>query len=91
MEFRFEWSYDGTARNLALGTAVCAQPFSTVSPGSEFRPPELLAPLLSAHPLWSRFQERISEGAEFLLREIAEEDRLANVRANLARGNHKSA
>ncbi|KAI2500106.1 hypothetical protein MHU86_14373 [Fragilaria crotonensis] len=42
-------------------------------------------------PLWPRFQERISEGAEFPLREISDSDRLADVRANLARGNHKSA
>ena len=51
-----------------------------MTPGSEFRAPKLLAPFLSAHHLWGRFQDRISEGA----------NRLANVRANLARGNHKS-
>ena len=37
------------------------------------------------HPLWPKFQERISTGAEFPLREIAD------VTANLARGNDKSA
>ncbi|KAI2497777.1 hypothetical protein MHU86_16719 [Fragilaria crotonensis] len=58
--------------------------------GIEFRPTELLAPLLSAHPLWPRFQERISKG-RVPLREISDSDRLADVRANLARGNHKSA
>ncbi|KAI2492440.1 hypothetical protein MHU86_22120 [Fragilaria crotonensis] len=42
-------------------------------------------------PLWSRFQERISDGADFPLREISDADRLADVRDNLARGNHKSA
>ncbi|KAI2496591.1 hypothetical protein MHU86_17919 [Fragilaria crotonensis] len=76
---------------LDLDAALRAQPFSALTPGSEFRPTELLAPLLSAHPLWPRFQERISEGAEFPLREISDSDRLADVRANLARGNHKSA
>ena len=98
-EFRLEWSHDAAAHNLAvlrrysldLGAAIRAQPFSALTPGSEFRPPELLAPFLSAHPLWGRFQDRISEGAEFPLREISETDRLADVRANLARGNHKSA
>ncbi len=98
-EFRFEWSNAAAAHNLAvlrrysldLGAAIRAQPFSALTPGSEFRAPELLAPFLSAHPLWSRFLDRISEGAEFPLREISETDRLADVRANLARGNHKSA
>ncbi|KAI2497773.1 hypothetical protein MHU86_16715 [Fragilaria crotonensis] len=41
-------------------------------------------------PLWPRFQERISKG-RVPLREISDSDRLADVRANLARGNHKSA
>ncbi|KAI2503361.1 hypothetical protein MHU86_11081 [Fragilaria crotonensis] len=98
-EFRFDWTHDAARHNLAvlkryaldLDAALRAQPFSALTPGSEFRPTELLAPLLSAHPLWPRFQERISEGAEFPLREISDSDRLADVRANLARGNHKSA
>ncbi|KAI2505714.1 hypothetical protein MHU86_8676 [Fragilaria crotonensis] len=72
-EFRFEWTHEAAAHNLAvlrryaldLGAAVDAQPFSAVTPGSEFRSAALLAPLLSAHPLWSRFQERISDGADF--------------------------
>ena len=70
---------------------MAARPFSAVTPGSEFRHAALLAPLLSAHPLWPRFNELISEGAEFPLREISDADRLDNVRDNLARGNHKSA
>ena len=98
-EFRFDWTHDAARHNLEvlkryaldLDAALRAQPFSALTPGSEFRPTELLAPLLSAHPLWPRFQERISEGAEFPLREISDSDRLADVRANLARGNHKSA
>jgi hypothetical protein len=68
-----------------------AQPFSALTPGSEFRPARLLAPLLSAHPLWPRFAERISAGAEFPLRDIPAAARLADIAANLARGNHKSA
>ena len=100
MEFRFEWTHDAAAHNLALlrrysldlGTAMAAQPFSAVTPGSEFRPAALLAPLLSAHPLWPHFNDRISsEGAKSSLREISDTDRLDDVRDNLARGNHKSA
>jgi hypothetical protein len=98
-EFRFEWSTEAADHNLAvlqrhaldLDIALAAHPFSSLTPGSEFRPVELLAPLLSLHPLWPKFQERISTGAEFPLREIADADRIADVNANLARGNHKSA
>jgi hypothetical protein len=96
---RFEWSIAAADHNLAvlqkhaldLETALAAQPFSSLTPGSEFRPVELLATLLSMHPLWPKFQERISNGAEFPLREIADADRIADVHANLTRGNHKSA
>jgi hypothetical protein len=97
--FRFEWSTAAADHNLAvlqkhtldLETALAAQPFSSLTPGSEFRPAKLLAPFLSMHPLWPKFQERISNGAEFPLREIADADRIADVHANLARGNDKSA
>ncbi|KAI2509946.1 hypothetical protein MHU86_4511 [Fragilaria crotonensis] len=65
--------------------------FSTISPGSEFRPAHVLAPLLSRHPLWSAFSERITDGAEFPLRDISDAERLTDVAACLARGNHKSA
>ncbi len=97
-EFRFEWSTEAADHNLAvlqkhaldLDIALAAQPFSSLTPGSEFRPVALLAPLLSLHPLWPKFQERISTGAAFPLREIADADRIADVHATLARGNHKS-
>ena len=72
--FRFEWS-DEAARHhnfeilkevdLDLAAALAAQPFSTLTPGSEFRPAHLLAPFLSRHPLWPRFRERITLGAQF--------------------------
>jgi hypothetical protein len=59
-EFRFEWSADAAAHNWELlrrhdrdlGAALRAQPFSTLTFGSEFRPAHFLAPLLSSHPLW---------------------------------------
>ncbi|KAI2490851.1 hypothetical protein MHU86_23704 [Fragilaria crotonensis] len=95
-EFRFDWTHDAARHNLAvlkryaldLDAALRAQPFSALTPGSEFRPTELLAPLLSAHPSGRVFRSA-SRRAEF--REISDSDRLADVRANLARGNHKSA
>jgi hypothetical protein len=51
-EFRFEWSTEAADHNLAvlkrhaldLDIALAAQLFSSLTPGSEFRPVELLAP-----------------------------------------------
>jgi hypothetical protein len=97
--FRFEWSDDAARHNMSilrkfnldLAAAVAAQPFSTITPGSEFRPASLLAPLLSRHPLWPRFRERITVGAEFPLSPISDADRRTDLHTILARGNHKSA
>jgi hypothetical protein len=99
-EFVFAWTTAAATHNLAvirrygggLRTALAAQLFSTLSPGSEFRPAHLLAPLLSHHSLWAAFAEWITDGAEFpLLVDIPDAARLADVTATLARGNHKSA
>ena len=97
--FRFVWSDDAARHNLAilrkfrldLAAALAAQPFSTITPGSEFPPSPLLAPLLSHHQLWPRFREHITLGAEFPLTAIADADRRADLQAILSRrGNHKS-
>ncbi|KAI2491174.1 hypothetical protein MHU86_23401 [Fragilaria crotonensis] len=42
--------------------ALRAQPFSALTPGSEFRPTELLAPLLSAHPSGRVFRSASPKG-----------------------------
>ena len=76
---------------MRLVDTLSAQPFSTLSLGSEFRPSALLAPLLSRHPLWHLFEERVTRGADFPLRPIPEDERLEDVVATLDRGNHKSA
>ena len=97
--FRFEWSDDAARHNLEvlrsfnldLAAAIAAQPFSSLTPGSEFRSAALLAPLLSAHPLWPRFFERITVGAEFPLTPISDAERRTDLQAILSRGNHKSA
>ncbi len=98
-EFVFEWTMAAATHNLAvlrryggnLSTALAAQPFLSLSPGSEFRAAQLLAPLPSRHPLWAAFAERITDGAEFTLVDITDAECLTNVTATLARGNHKSA
>ncbi len=75
-----------------MGTAHAAQPFSTLSPWSEFWPVHMLAPRLSHHPLWAAFAELITEdGMEFPLTDISDAECLADVTATLARGNHESA
>jgi hypothetical protein len=99
VDFRFEWTDAAAAHNLRvlrrfnldLAAAIAAQPFSAVTPGSEFRPAAQLAPFLSRHPLWPRFQERITLGAQFPLQPIDDGDRLTDLTATLSRGNHKSA
>ncbi|KAI2506389.1 hypothetical protein MHU86_8015 [Fragilaria crotonensis] len=69
-EFRFDWTHDAARHNLAvlkryaldLDAALRAQPFSALTPGSEFRPTELLAPLLSAHPSGRVFRSASPKG-----------------------------
>ena len=74
-----------------LRRALADQPFSTLTPGSEFRPATLLAPLRSCHPLWPLYRERITLGAEFPPAPIDEPSRKDDVITTLTRGNHKSA
>ena len=75
----------------AANCTLAAQAFSTLSPGSEFRPAHILAPLLSRHHLWPAFAEQITAGAEFPPINLSDADRHADVAASLARGNHKAA
>ncbi|KAI2508079.1 hypothetical protein MHU86_6371 [Fragilaria crotonensis] len=100
-EFRFEWLLLAAAHNALvlrhfhydIGRALRAQPFSTLTPGSEFRSPHLLAPPLARHPFWPRFLERITVAAQYPLAPILNADRILHVTASstLACGNHKSA
>jgi len=74
-----------------LGQALQAQPFSSLSVGSEFRPASVLAPLCDWHPLWHCVQCWLSLGIDYPLSPLSDDDRLADLTANLARGNHQSA
>jgi hypothetical protein len=40
-------SYD-----MDIGRVLAAQPFSTLTVGSEFQPTQILEPLFGLHPLW---------------------------------------
>ena len=98
-EFRFEWTPQAAAHNLrvlrrydlSLQRALDHQPFSILTPGSEFRPAPALAPLCSPATPYGAASQRISFGAEFPLAPISDIDRRSDVRTILARGNHKSA
>ena len=98
-EFSFRWTKVAAAKNLELlqsydmdlGRALDAQPFSTLTIGSEFRPPDVLEEVCGNHPLWSRVRRWLTTGVEHPLRPIPEDERLEDVKENLARGNHLSA
>lgn len=98
-QFCFEFTLSAAKHNLAvlsqyemdLDRAIRSQPFSAMTYGSEFRPTTILAPLFGRHPLWSRVQEYLTNGAEHPLRPITEEERLRDLRLAIKRGNHKSA
>jgi hypothetical protein len=62
-----------------------------MSPGCEFRPSALLRPLCGHHPLWPRAAEWLSLGVTFPSTALPKEDRLVDLHAMLARGNHQSA
>jgi hypothetical protein len=98
-EFQFVWSATAAQHNLDVlrrhhmdhAGALSAQPFSTLSPGLEFRSVDRLAPLLSRHSLWPRFGECIKLGAQFPLRPILNSNRRTALKAALSRGNDKLA
>ena len=65
---------------------------STVDHGSEFRPVDQLSRLVGHHPNFPFLQEMFQHGFDyFLSRELSEQERLAELEAQLERGNHKSA
>jgi hypothetical protein len=40
----------------SLEKVIASDPNSILAYGSEFKPPEILAPLLASHPLWPHFK-----------------------------------
>ena len=65
---------------------------TTVDHGSEFRPVEDLRVILGRHPFFESLADMFQRGFEYHLdRELSEEERAAELSAQLVRGNHKSA
>ena len=98
--FRFELTAAAAAHNTGilesfdydLASAIDAFPGTTISPGSELRPPEQLQPLLRHHPTWQEFQDDMLYGIQYpFMEEIDEQTRKSQLKANMERGNHKSA
>jgi len=77
--------------DMNLESALQAQPFSSLSIGSEFCPANMLEPLCGLHPLWPRVKQWLLMGVDYPLEPISEADRLADLHANFERGNHQLA
>jgi hypothetical protein len=81
---RYNYDLEEVFKAHCPGCALC--------PGSEFRPPERLEPLLQHHPHWPIFRRILTQGATFPLKSpLPDKDRKAENRRMLQRGNHKSA
>jgi len=65
---------------------------TTVDHGSEFRPIDELRTILGQHPHFATLSKMFTEGFDYhLTRELSEEERVAELSAQLTRGNHRSA
>ena len=98
--FRFEFTADAAEHNTTvlenfefdLAKVIESSPGSHNSYGSELRPPSQLEPLLRHHPTWQEFHDDMVYGIQYPFKEdIDEPTRLEQLRANMERGNHKSA
>ena len=98
-EFRFELTQAAANHNSAvlakydfdLGKAIEANPHSIVSPGSELRPIHHLDQLFAHHPNYARFRSNSIDGIDYPADDIDDETRMRDLKAQLERGNHKSA
>ncbi len=71
--------------------AINAPKSSPLEYESEFRPPQTIRRIFKHHPLWERMERLLIEGSKWLLREISESNRIAELTNALQFGNHKGA
>ena len=65
---------------------------TTVDHGSEFRPVEQLCRIVGKHPGFAYLKEMLTSGFDYhLTRELTEHERALELKAQLGRGNHRSA
>jgi hypothetical protein len=79
------------AKENDLGRLISEQPFSVMTMGSEFRPVGDPRHLLSDHPLWTRWEEGLTEGVSYPLAPYDAREMALDLEAQLQRDNHKSA
>lgn len=95
----FDLSHDAAVHNMtilrshgnSIQNLIQSYPTSFLSPGSEFRPADLLERLFMHHHNWVLIQRSLTKGSVWPLREILNEDRITKNIEFIARGNHKSA
>ena len=79
--------------NYDLQCTFEAFPNTIISPGSEFRPPNVLQPLLQGHPFWPKIAHDLEFGATYKFKpsKLPDSARIAENEALIAYGNHSSA
>jgi hypothetical protein len=98
-DFQFDMSLAAAQHNWStfesfersLEKVIASDPNSIMAYGSEFKPPEILAPLLASHPLWPHFKRILENGSDPPRAQLDEASRKRALEAALLRGNHKSA
>jgi hypothetical protein len=95
---KFELSQEAAQYNMSIlksfgnsiQNLINAHPGS-FSPGSEFRPANLLRGLLLHHPNWHLIESSLTKGSVWPVLPILESERIAKNIEFIVRGNHKSA
>lgn len=97
---RFEMTDEASTHNadilravdFDLGRLIQGHGSSTLGFGSEFRKLSELRPLIGRHPHFPRLESLLTEGMHYVFdRELSHDERMVEMIAMLARGNHKSA
>ena len=98
-QFRFEANSQAAIHNFnllqhhdfQLEKLLNSPKSSATAYGSEFKSSSHIQALLGQHHRWPQLQARLSQGADFPLRELPDDIRQKDFAAALERGNHKSA
>jgi hypothetical protein len=77
--------------NYNMELATQTPPNTIMCYGTEFKPSDILEPLLKYHQDWEQVKSIIDNGVEYPLNPIEETDRINDIKALIERGNHKSA
>ncbi len=88
-----EFNFDVLKRNnFCLEEILAKSPLSPCHFGSEFKPVEILEPLFEFHERWPSMKNILRNGSQFIYKEnLSPEVLLKDLKAQMERGNHKSA